>query len=146
MPEGTPFGPGIASTIAYLHGCQMIGFKRLTEVCQGLFGLTPSQGAIAIVLARVGEAITAPAERIAAEVRASKAIASDGDECAREGCIRWQWTFGCATAVYHVIAPTRGALCVPTDFLGGMKPQIWLSDRLPRSWGTPRSTSSASRI
>ena len=51
MPEGTPFGPGIASTIAYLHGCQMIGFKRLTEVCQGLFGLTISQGAIANVLA-----------------------------------------------------------------------------------------------
>jgi hypothetical protein len=21
MPEGTPFGPGIASIIAYLHGC-----------------------------------------------------------------------------------------------------------------------------
>src|SRR5499425_786965 len=28
MPEGTPFGPGIASMIAYLHGCQMISFKR----------------------------------------------------------------------------------------------------------------------
>src|SRR6202166_5247054 len=41
MPERTPFGPGI-------------GFKRLTEVCQGLFGLTISQGAIANVLARVG--------------------------------------------------------------------------------------------
>jgi transposase len=53
------------------------GFKRLTEVCQGLFGLTISQGAIANVLARVGEAITAPAERIAAEVRASQVIASD---------------------------------------------------------------------
>jgi hypothetical protein len=26
--------------IAYLHGCQMIGFKRLTEVCRGLFGVT----------------------------------------------------------------------------------------------------------
>src|SRR6201997_1580996 len=23
MPEGTPFGPGITSMIAYLHGCQM---------------------------------------------------------------------------------------------------------------------------
>src|SRR3979409_2402136 len=77
MPEGTPFGPGIPSMIAYLHGCQMIGFRRLTEVCQGLFGLTISQGAIANVLARVGEAITAPAERIAAEVRASEVIASD---------------------------------------------------------------------
>src|SRR6266436_2132482 len=60
MPEGTPFGPGIASMIAYLHGCQMIGFKRMTEVCRGLFGLTISQGAIANVLARVGEAIAAP--------------------------------------------------------------------------------------
>ena len=59
MPKGTPFGPGIASTIAYLHGCHMIGFKRLTEVCQGLFGLTISQGGIANMLARVGEAIAA---------------------------------------------------------------------------------------
>jgi len=60
MPEGTPFGPGITSMITYLHGCQMIGFKRLTEVCEGLFGLTISQGAIANMLARVGEAIAAP--------------------------------------------------------------------------------------
>src|SRR4029077_8301170 len=67
MPECTPFVPCIASTIAYLHGCQMIGFKRLTEVCQGLFGLTISQGTIANVLARVGEAINAAAERIAAQ-------------------------------------------------------------------------------
>ena len=35
-----------------------------------------------------------------------------------------------STAVYHVIAPTRGK-CVPTDFLGGVKPKMWLSDRLP---------------
>ena len=130
MPEGTPFGPGIASMISYLHGCQMIGFKRLTEVCQGLFGLTISQGAIANVLARVGEAIAAPAERIAAEVRASEVIASDETSARVKGKTWWQWTFGCATAVYHVIAPTRGK-CVPTDFLAGVKPKMWLSDRLP---------------
>src|SRR6195256_3070427 len=134
MPEGTPFGPGIASMIAYLHGCQMIGFKRLTEVCQGLFGLTISQGAIANVLARVGEAIAAPAERIAAEVRASEVIASDETSARVKGKTWWQWTFGCATAVYHVIAPTRGK-CVPTDFLGGVKPQMWLSDRLGAQLG-----------
>ena len=134
MPEGTPFGPGIASMIAYLHGCQMIGFKRLTEVCQGLFGLTISQGAIANVLARVGEAIAAPAERIAAEVRASEVIASDETSARVKGKTWWQWTFGCATAVYHVIAPTRGK-CVPTDFLGGVKPQMWLSDRLAAQLG-----------
>src|SRR5580704_15740280 len=134
MPEGTPFGPGIASMIAYLHGCQMIGFKRLTEVCQGLFGLTISQGAIANVLARVGEAITAPAERIAAEVRASEVIASDETSARVKGKTWWQWTFGCATAVYHVIAPTRGK-CVPTDFLAGARPKMWLSDRLAAQLG-----------
>src|SRR3974390_3421470 len=126
MPEGTPF--------AYLHGCQMIGFKRLTEVCQGLFGLTISQGAVANVLARVGEAITAPAERIAAQVRASQVIASDETSARVKGKTWWQWTFGCATAVYHGIAPTRGK-CVPTDFLGGAKPQMWLSDRLAAQSG-----------
>jgi transposase len=130
MPEGTPFGPGIMSMIAYLHGCQMIGFKRLTEVCQGLFGLTISQGAIANVLARVGEAIAAPAERIAAEVRTSEVIASDETSARVKGKTWWQWTFGCATAVYFVIAETRGK-CVPMGFLAGAKPKMWLSDRLP---------------
>ncbi len=43
MPEGSPFGPGIKAAVAYLHGCQMVGFKRLTELCEGLFGLTISQ-------------------------------------------------------------------------------------------------------
>jgi transposase len=130
MPEGTPFGPGIVSMIAYLHGCQMIGFKRLTEVCQGLFGLTISQGAIANVLARVGEAIAAPAERIAAEVRTSEVIASDETSARVKGKTWWQWTFGCATAAYFVIAETRGK-CVPIAFLAGAKPKMWLSDRLP---------------
>ena len=29
-----------------------------------------------------------------------------------------------------MIAPTRGK-CVPTDFLAGVRPKVWLSDRLP---------------
>ena len=130
MPEGTPFGPGITSMIAYLHGCQMIGYKRLTEVCQGLFGLTISQGAIANMLARVGDAIAAPAERIAEGVRSSEVIASDETSARVKGKTWWQWTFGCATAVYFVMAETRGK-CVPTAFLAGAKPLVWLSDRLP---------------
>src|SRR6202030_4136223 len=128
MPKGTPFGPGIASMIAYLHGCQMIGFKRLTEVCQGLFGLTISQGAIANVLARVGEAITAPAERIAAEVRASKVVASDETSARVKGKTWWQWVLLSSTAVYHLITDTRGSRVV-TDFLQGAEPEVWVSDR-----------------
>jgi transposase len=121
MPEGTPFGPNIAAIVTYLHGCQMVGYRRLTEVCEGLFGLTISQGAIANMLARVGVAIAEPAERIAAEVRASEVIASDETSARVKGKTWWQWTFGCATAASFVIAETRGK-CVPTAFLAGARP------------------------
>jgi transposase len=129
MPEGSPFGPGIQAAVAYLHGCQMVSFKRLTELFEGMFGLTISQGAISNMLARMGKPFGAAAEEIAATVRGSEAIASDETSARVKGKTWWQWTFGCATAVYHVIAPTRGK-CVPTDFLGGVKPKMWLSDRL----------------
>jgi transposase len=129
MPEGSPFGPNIAAHVAYLHGCQLMSFKRLTEALDGLFGLTISQGAIANMLARVGKPFAAHADKIAATVRASAVIASDETSARVKGKTWWQWTFGCATAVYHVIAPTRGK-CVPTTFLSGAKPKIWLSDRL----------------
>src|ERR1700691_68497 len=77
MPEGSPFGPGIKAAVAYLHGCQMVGFRRLTELCKGLFGLTISQGAISNMLARMGQPFGAAAEQIAATVRGSEMIASD---------------------------------------------------------------------
>ena len=130
MPEGSPFGPGIKAAVAYLHGCQMVSFKRLTELCEGLFGLTISQGAISNMLARMGKPFGAAAEQIATTVRGNEVIASDETSARVKGKTRWQWTFGCATAVYHVIAPTRGK-CVPTDFLAGARPKVWLSDRLP---------------
>src|SRR5208282_4675049 len=130
MPEGSPFGPGIKAAVAYLHGCQLVGFKRLTELCEGLFGLTISQGAISNMLARMGKPFGAAAKQIAATVRASEVIASDETSARVKGKTHWQWAFGCATAVYHVIAPTRGK-CVPTQFLAGVRPKVWLSDRLP---------------
>ena len=82
----------------------------------------------------MGEPFGAAAEQIAATVRGSEVIASDETSARVKGKTHWQWTFGCATAVYHVIAPTRGK-CVPTDFLGGVKPKMWLSDRLASQLG-----------
>ena len=130
MAPGSPFGPGIQAAVAYLHGCHMVGFKRLTELCEGLFGLTISQGAICNILARAAKPFAAAADKIAADVRGSEVIASDETSARVKGKTHWQWTFGCATAVYHLIAPTRGK-CVPTDFLAGVRPKVWLSDRLP---------------
>jgi glucosamine--fructose-6-phosphate aminotransferase (isomerizing) len=55
MPPGSPFGPGIVALVTYLHGCQMVGYARLAEMLEGLFGLKISEGAIANMLARAAE-------------------------------------------------------------------------------------------
>ena len=128
MLPGSPFGPGIVAIACYLHGCQMVSYSRLTEVFGGLFGLTISEGAIANMLAGTSKPFAGEAAKIADIVRNSPVIASDETSARVMKKMQWQWVFGASTAVYHVIAPTRGKV-VPTEFLSGIKPKVWISDR-----------------
>jgi transposase len=129
MPPGSPFGPGIAALVTYLHGCQMVSYARLAEMLEGLFGLKISEGAIANMMARAVKPFAECAQAIHEAVRNSPVISSDETSARVKGKTHWQWVFGAATAVAHVIAPTRGKI-VPIEFLNGARPQVWLSDRL----------------
>ena len=128
MAPGSPFGPTIIALVTYLHACQMVSYARMIEILNGVFGLTVSEGAIANMLARAEPSFATQADKIADAVRASAVIASDETSTRVKGKTWWQWTFNCATAVYHVIAETRGK-CVATGFLGSVKPKVWVSDR-----------------
>jgi transposase len=129
MPPGSPFGPGIVALVTYLHGCQMVSYSRLAEMLEGLFGLKISEGAIANMLSRTAEPFAEEAQKIAETVRNSPVIASDETSARVKGKTHWQWTFGAANAVVHLIVPTRGKI-VPKQFLDGARPKVWLSDRL----------------
>jgi transposase len=129
MAPGSPFGPGIVSVVTYLHACQMVSYSRLTELLDGLLGLKLSEGAVANMLARAAKPLAASAADIADTVRQSPVIASDETSARVCGKTHWQWTFAAASAVFHIIAPTRGKV-VPVEFLGGARPKVWLSDRL----------------
>jgi transposase len=128
MPPGSPFGPGIVTLVTYFHGCQMIGYARLAEMLEDLFGLKISQGAIANILSRAAEPLAERAQTIHETVRNSPVIASDETSARVKGMTFWQWTFVASTAVAHLIAPTRGKI-VPVEFLDGARPKVWLSDR-----------------
>jgi transposase len=134
MPPGSPFGPNIIATAAYLHACQMVSFERLTEVFDGLFGLKISEGAIANMLRRAGKTFATRADAIAEVVRQSPVIASDETSARVCGKTHWQWTFVAPTAVSHVIVPSRGKV-VATEFLAGRRPKVWTSDRLAAQAG-----------
>jgi transposase len=134
MPAGSPFGPGIVALVVYLHACNFVSYNRLVEMLHGLFGLTLSQGAIANMLARAAKPFAVAGQAIAAEVRAAPVIASDETSARVQGNTHGQWVFGCATAVAHVIAPSRGKAVV-TSFLNGARPAVWISDRLAAQGG-----------
>jgi len=134
MPIGSPFGPGIVALVVYLHACHFVSYNRLVEMLDGLFGLTLSEGAIANMLARAASPFASAGRRIEAEVRAAPVIASDETSARVMGKTHWQWVFGCATAIAHIIAPSRGRAVI-TGFLNGARPKIWISDRLAAQAG-----------
>ena len=129
MAPGSPFGPGIVSIAAYLHGRHMVGFERLVELFGDLLGLKLSEGAVSNMLGRAAKPFATKADDIGETVRNSPVIFSDETSARVCGRTWWQWLFASASAVYHTIVPTRGK-CVPTAFLDGARPEVWISDRL----------------
>ena len=128
MEPGSPFGPGICALVIHLHITQAISFERLKDIMKTVFGLDISEGAIANILERAQTAMLAAAERIADQVRAADVVASDETSARVAGRKWWQWVMHCSTAIYHVIADTRGAGVI-TDFLGEARPEVWVADR-----------------
>jgi transposase len=106
----------------------MVSYARLAEMLEGLFGLKIFEGAIANMLARTAEPFAEYAQTIHETVRNSPVIASNETSARVKGKTHWQWTFVTATAVAHLIAPTRGKI-VPVEFFDGAGPKVWLSDR-----------------
>jgi len=125
---GSPFGPGIVALVVHLHVTQAVGFERLSKLMAEVFGLSISEGAIANILARAEAPLTRAADAIAATVRSSTVIASDETSARVMGQTWWQWVLTSSTAVYHLIAETRGAKVV-VDFLRGARPEVWVADR-----------------
>jgi transposase len=128
MPPGSPFGPDLVALIVHLHVTQAIGFERLAQLLDEVFGIGISEGAIANLIARAQAPLAASAAAIAAQVRASPVVASDETSARVEGHNWWQWVLLSPTAIYHLIADSRGA-AVLDEFLGDAKPEVWVADR-----------------
>lgn len=128
MEPGSPFGPGIQALVIHLHVTQAISFERLKDLMKTAFGFDISEGAIANILQRAQAPMQAVADKIAEDVRKAEVVASDETSARVCGRKHWQWVLHSSTAVYHLIADTRGKKVI-TDFLGGARPDVWVADR-----------------
>jgi len=138
LEPGSPFGPSIVALILHLHITQAISFERLVRLMSEVFGLEISEGAIDNMLKRAEPALSQAAQAIADEVRQSPVIASDETSARVEGKTWWQWVLMSTTAIYFVIVDTR-ASSVITEFLGGVRPEVWVADRYAGQAGHAQS-------
>ena len=133
-PQRT-FGPGVEVLLAYLHERHHLGYERLVEVCDQLFGLALSEGAIANALARLTERARPTYEALGTRVRAGPVIGSDETSARVGGKNWWQWVFQTPGASYHLITRSRGGAVIDA-FLGAAAPAVWSSDLWAPQVGT----------
>lgn len=131
LPEGLEagryFGPRLEATVTHLHHEHHIGFKRLIEICEELFGLRLSPGGAVSIVERVGKAAQAAAEEIGEQVRRSKVIGSDETSARVDGDNWWEWVFVGGNCEYHLIKDSRG-YDVVEEFMRECEAEVWICD------------------
>lgn len=136
LEPGSPYGASVVSLAIGLRYSHAISYERLAGLFQEVFGLTISEGALGNLFQRSRTAFADQVAGIKTKLLASTVICSDETTMRVKKRTWWQWTFQNAEACIHIIRPSRGKN-VPREFLDGVRPDVWVSDRLgsQRGWG-----------
>ena len=134
LEPGSPFGPNLRAFALYLRFGQAIPFERLARLMSDLFGLEISEGALANLLQDSAPAFADQTGRIRERLLSGTALESD-ETSARVGKKTfWTWVFHHGDSACFVIRPSRGKAVVE-EFLGKVRPEFWVSDRLGSQMG-----------
>ena len=134
LEPGSPFGPNLRAFVLYLRFGQAIPFERLARLMRDLFGLEISEGALANLLQDSAPAFAAQTRLIKQRLLSSTVLASDGTSVRVGKKTFWTWVFHHADSACFVIRPSRGKVVVG-EFLGDVRPAVWISDRLGAQMG-----------
>jgi transposase len=134
LPPGSPFGPNLRAFVIYLRFMHAISFERLARLMSDLFGLTISEGALVNMLADSRPAFARQKNLIRARLLAGSVLQSD-ETSVRVGKKNWwNWVFHHGEDCCFVIRNSRGKDVV-ADFLGDVRPAVWVSDRYGAQMG-----------
>lgn len=134
------FGPRLEATVTYLQHQQHLSYERTQTALTDLFGVSLSEGGQACIIERAGTGALGQADGLQAEVRQSAVLGSDETSARVEGRTWWEWVFVTATAVLHVIRPSR-AVDVIAEVMGPARVGTWVCD----CWG-PQLNAPADRF
>jgi transposase len=134
LEPGSPFGPNLRAFVLYLRFGQAIPFERLARLLRDLFGLEISEGALANLLEDSAPAFAAQTSLIKQHLLSGTVLASDETSLRVGKKTFWTWVFHHADSACFVVRPSRGKAVV-REFLGDVRPAVWISDRLGAQMG-----------
>ena len=136
LEPGSPYGASVVSLAIALRTSHAISYERLSGLFDELFGLPVSEGALGNLFQRSQPLFANQRVGITARLLAGTVICSDETTVRVNKDTCWQWTFQNAEACLHIIRPSRKKE-VPAEFLGDVRPDFWVSDRLgsQQGWG-----------
>src|SRR5689334_21383705 len=135
MEPGSPFGENLRATVVHLRQCHAVSYERLTSVLDVPFGVTLSEGALAAMKAAAA-AFAVQVAPIRSWLLAGTVIGSDETRFRVGKANWWLWVFQNADSCCFVVESGRDKDVV-ARFLGGVRPRVWISDRLgsQAGWG-----------
>jgi len=134
LEPGSPFGPNLRAFVIYLRFTHAISFERLSRLMSDLVGLEISEGALVNMLKASQPAFAGQTSQIRARLLSSTALQSDETSVRVGKRTWWAWVFHHKEDCYLVIRPSRGKDVVK-EFLGDVRPDFWVSDRLAAQMG-----------
>lgn len=121
------FGPRLEATVTYLQHQQHLSYERTQAALAELFGIALSEGGLACIAERAGQAAQAQTEALRDEIRRSAVVNSDETGARVDGRTWWEWVFRGGTTVLHLIRPSR-AVDVIAEVMGAARVGTWVCD------------------
>lgn len=134
LEPGSPFGPNLRAFAIYLRFSHAISFERLSRLMSDLLGVEISEGALVNILEASRSAFARQTSLIRARLLAGTILESDETSMRVGKRTWWAWVFHHAADCCFVIRPSRGKDVV-AEFLGEVRPDYWVSDRLAAQLG-----------
>ena len=121
------FGARLEGLVVYYRQEQHMSYERTQTALWNLHGVAISQGGIDRIMQRAGQQAVAAGQPLQQAVQESAVVNSDETSARVDGRNWWEWVFCTATAILHIIKPSRGADVIQA-VMGTHCAEVWGSD------------------
>jgi transposase len=102
------YGQRVLALLTYLNVSHYLSYERIAEVCEGLYGFTPSEGTIQTALQKCSKGLEGFEEEVIARLKDSEVLHCDETGIRMEGKTGWLHVASTEKETYYHVDEKRG--------------------------------------